>query len=91
MTIYDEIKGHLETITRARERKNKNSFIAWLLWNKYNVDRGIDKSGLKNLIIDASTYDRAWRQVLQKNPNLRGSDYEEKETLEENKQTELGY
>jgi hypothetical protein len=91
MTIYDEIKGHLETITSARERKNKNNFIAWLLWNKHNVSKGIDKAGLKNLIIDASTYDRAWRQVLQKNSNLRGSDYEEKESLEENKQTELGY
>lgn len=35
--------------------------------------------------------DRAWRKALQENPELRGSDYSDKEVLEQSKELELGY
>lgn len=91
MTIYDEIKGCLERSARARERKNKNKFLAWFLEKKYMVSLGLNQDQLANLIVDAGSYDRAWRKILQENPELRGKDYDDKEVLEQEKQLELGY
>jgi hypothetical protein len=92
MTTYEQIKAHLEKYPAARERKNKNKFIGWLLDSTYHLTlAGISKGALGNIVTDVSTYDRAWRQVLQKEPSLRGSDYGEKDELEEEKLTELGY
>ncbi len=93
MTIYNEIKLHLEKNPKARERKNKNRFIAWILENKYGgrFQTGSSVSLLTDVISDAFTYDRAWRQVLQLESNLRGSDYEEKKALMKDKEVELGY
>ena len=93
MTIYDEVKKHLEKAPKARERKSKNTFLAWLLHNKYSseMQTGVTVDMLERIIVDASSYDRAWRQILQLEPSLRGSDYEEKQVLEEAKQIELGY
>jgi hypothetical protein len=92
MTTNELIKEQLEKLPTARERKNKNRFIAWLLWKKYNLSNiPIDKETLEAIIVDTSTYDRAWRQVLEHNPSLRGSDYGEKTLLEQEKQVELGY
>lgn len=93
MTIYDEIKKELEKSPRARERKNKNAFIAWILEKKYagRIQTGIDRALLEDFVRDSATYDRAWRQVLQLEVSLRGTDYEDKKTLEQEKELELGY
>ncbi len=90
MALYDTIKAHLEKYPNARERKNKNRFIAWLLWSGLK-GQVVTKEMLEQFVVDASSYDRAWRQVLQLEPHLRGSDYGEKRELEEAKQLELGY
>lgn len=93
MTIYDTIKGHLEKRPLARERKKKNQFIAFLLNKKYEseMQTGITIDILERLIVDAGSYDRAWRQVLQHEPTLRGTDYDDKTMLEQEKELELGY
>lgn len=91
MTTYEKIKGYLEKSTKARERSNKNRFIAYLLDKKYNVGMGISTTTLESLIVDASSYDRAWRQVLQHEAHLRGKDYYDKVMLEQDKELELGY
>ena len=92
MTIYEEIKTHLEKYPTARERSNKNKFIGWLLDKTYHLTTaGISKGALPNIVTDVSSYDRAWRQVLEREPHLRGSDYGQKDELETKKQEELGY
>lgn len=93
-TIYDEVKSNLEKFPSARERSKKNRFIAWLLNKKYFGEAmysTVNVQILENIIVDASSYDRAWRQVLQREPSLRGTDYGDKDELESMKQEELGY
>lgn len=91
MTIYEEIKGHLEKNPTARLRRNKNRFLAWLLAGKYNTQFGLGANKLEDLLVDAASYDRGWRQVLQHEPQLRGADYGDKEVLEQEKELQLGY
>lgn len=79
--MYEIIKKYLEETPQARERKNKNRAISNLIIKKY----------MQDMVGDILTADRAWRQVLEKNENLRGSDYIEKHELEVEKQRELGY
>lgn len=83
------IKSRLSDFTWFRERKNKNFGIAKLLIRLYNLN--IDPKTLEEVIVEASSLDRMWRKTLQDNPHLRGSDYESKEILEQNKEIELGY
>ena len=91
MTKYNEIKQYLEKYPKGRERESKNRFIAWILEQKYeHIDR-VSIDSIEILIVDASSYDRAWRQVLQYEPELRGTDYNKKDILEQKKELELGY
>lgn len=75
----------------ARERKNKNKAIAFILKDKWlrNYDIALDR--VEALVRDANTLDREWRKVLQDHPHLRGSDYGNKDVLEDKKRVELGY
>lgn len=87
-TTTNILKDHPFT----RERKNKNKFVARMLQKKYpNELESISLQRLEEIVVDASTYDRAWRKVLQDNPSLRGTDYEEGTILAQEKQIELGY
>lgn len=85
----DEVANHLTLNPSARERKNKNRFIASLLIDKHHLDISLDK--LTTVITQAATYDRSWRKVLEENPHLRGKDYDQKVILEQQAQLELGY
>lgn len=89
MNYKEDIKQRLENYPWFRERKAKNFGIAKMLKNKYSVN--IDPKTLEDLIVEASSLDRVWRQTLQNNPHLRGSDYGESEKLEQEKILELGY
>ncbi len=60
-----------------------------MLKKKYNIT--LDTRMLEDAIVEAGSLDRAWRQVLQRDPKLRGNDYNEKDTLAKEKQIELGY
>jgi hypothetical protein len=92
MTIYEEVKKHLEETPSARERSQKNHFVAWLLYKKWSLSvREMTIPVLEQIIVESSSYDRAWRQVLQLEPHLRGTDYESKTDLEMEKRKELGY
>lgn len=79
--MYETVKQYLEEQPSARERKNKNRAICNLMIKKY----------IQEMVGDILSADRAWRKVLEENPNLRGSDYADKEELELQKQRELGY
>jgi len=80
---------YLKVEPKARERKNKNRAIANLLIKNYSLS--IDKELLITLVKEANTLDREWRKILEQNVTLRGSDYNEKEKLVDNKLKELGY
>lgn len=89
--VNDKIKEKLEKYPEYRERKKKNLLIAKMLAFKYSLETTLPVEILESIVADSSTYDRAWRKILQENVNLRGKDYEEKEILEQEKQIELGY
>jgi len=90
--MYDQIKKYIEKNVSARERRNKNKFIAWFLFNKYKLqDNKLDQDTLEELIVMASDCDRYWRKVLQECPDLRGKDYMDKVVIAQEKQIELGY
>lgn len=91
MTAQHDIKAYLEREPRARERANKDRAIINVLMREYPALETIPKPILIEFVQQYATYDRAWRQTLEKNPHLRGTDYQDKAQLETEKQRELGY
>ena len=83
--VYEYLKQE----PRFRERSSKNRGIADILIDKYNLP--VDRWLLSDIISDAYSMDRAWRMILQDNVELRGSDYDEKNIIEQESQLELGY
>lgn len=65
--------------------------IAKLILKKFYPGLEIDPKQIEDIIVLGSSLDRAWRKMLQENPELRGTDYDDKEMLEQDKQLELGY
>jgi len=80
-TAQEIVKQYVTQLPEARERKNKNRAIANLVF----------KELLPQLVKNTLTFDRAWRKVLKDNPELRGTDYDQKDDLEEEVLEELGY
>ncbi len=97
MTIKQTIANYLETEERFRERKNKDRGIVNLLMRRFpHLDKAIkdgvlSKDQVIDLVQDYTSMDRAWRQTLEQQPELRGTDYDDKERLEQEKQIDLGY
>lgn len=97
--MYKGIKGkvynYLVRQPLFRERKFKNRGIANLLLQLSDPDENgmihIGKKKLEDIVGDVGSYDRAWRQILEHHEELQGSDYDDKERLEQEKQLELGY
>ncbi len=96
--LYQGIKGkvydYLVEETLFRERKNKNRGFANMMIKKYRGTADgiiLSKNSLIELITEVASYDRSWRQILEHHPELRGSDYGDKDMLEQEKQLELGY
>lgn len=93
-TIKETVFKFLESNPSFRERKNKNKGIAFLLSREFKKQGNmyvIFPSDVTQIVQESASYDRAWRQILEQNPHLRGKDYDEKHDLEEKKQEELGY
>ena len=86
-----KILDYLVIEPQARERRNKNRAIANVLKTNYPELKNFDKTFLVRIIREANTLDREWRKVLQEKPDLRGSEYNQKDVLEEKKLIELGY
>ena len=96
MSLKHLVEDYLREEPLFRLRKNKDRGIVNLLINRYGlqyaIDRGeITKDRIVALVQDYASMDRVWRQLLEKNPTLRGKDYDEKDELEANKLVELGY
>lgn len=87
--MKEEVLTYLKQEPRFRQRSAKWRGIADLLIKKYNLD--IDRRKLADVIADGSTADRSWRMALKENKDLRGTDYNDKDILEEQAQINLGY
>lgn len=90
MNNHDFVEQYLEGEPKARERKNKNRAIVNLLLMRFPSMKE-HKESLIAIITEASTLDRWWRKILEQRPELRGSDYGHKDTLEHEKMQEFGY
>jgi len=97
MKLKQQIIEYLETEPKFRERSCKDRGIVNLLMRRYAglraaIEQGfISKEVLIAAVQDYASMDRAWRQALEQNEHLRGSDYGEKDELERKKMEELGY
>lgn len=87
----EELKRYLEEEPRARERSQKDRGIVNVLLKRYPDLASLDKTMLTEFVREHNNMDRSWRKILEENPSLRGSDYNEKTKLEQQKQIELGY
>jgi len=77
------MKSYLEKEPRARERANKNRSIRnVLLGVSPDPHIKIHKDDFPKIVQDILTYDRLWRDILKQFPELRGSDYGDKDSLE---------
>lgn len=98
----DLMKNQLEVNVDARERVNKNKAIARVVCNE-NIRFGMliegktidetraNKRVFLEVLTDILALDRAWRKVTEENEGLRGTDYGDKEVLEQEVQLALGY
>lgn len=94
-----DLLNYLKQEPRARERKNKNRAIGNVItqkyWTSFKDGKLIfeinDKRKVDDMVGEILSLDRKWRKILEENPDLRGSDYKDKERLEQEKQIELGY
>jgi hypothetical protein len=95
--MQEEIKNKLVDFPPFRERKFRAQFLTILalrsleLENRVKNKENLSSEQLTAFAVAWSSYERAWRQVLLNNPELRGEDWEERTTLEKKKQKELGY
>lgn len=83
---------YLKLEPKARERKNKNRAIGNIIKKKYYSNlMQVEQSRMADIVSEVLNLDRKWRLILKENPDLRGSDYKEKDILEQEKMLQLGY
>jgi len=85
-----DLLNYLKQEPRARERKNKNRAIGNVIAGNYGLAQQ-DKGRLADMVGEILSLDRKWRKILEENPELRGTDYADKDLLEERKIESLGY
>lgn len=83
------LEHYLEDEPKARERKNKNRALANAVIRIHGLE--VTKEKMTEVVSAILHGDRMWRKILEERPELRGSDYGDKEILEQEKQIELGY
>lgn len=97
MTIQEEVKYKLENYLWFRERSKRGEGLVKLALRSINCETtycdGIVLSvkEMQDFAIKYDSYRHAWGEITRIYPELRGSDYDEKEKLVEMKQQELGY
>lgn len=97
MTLKTLVHDYLVKQPLFRERKNKDRGIVNILISRhYKLGEAIRTGVLsKDFVTEAmkeyASMDRAWRQALEQDPNLRGKDYGDKEKLEQEAEIRLGY
>ncbi len=90
-TIQDKVKKYLEIYPQARERKNRAKAVYRILGYVVGYEPVLDLVGFGRHWSTLQSINRQILKVQELYPNLRGTDYEDKERLEQEKQIELGY
>jgi len=97
MTIHEETLHYLENNPKYRERKYRGNLLANLamraagIGNKWSQGEKLTVQELCDFAVKFDTYRHAWTDITKDVPSLQGSDYNDKESLMEAKQLELGY
>lgn len=92
MTKLNYIKEYLETHEKARERANRYKALVAIIKRDLNLDNiSISDSTLEEIISLGMTYNRSINRIQQLYPELRGTDYKDKKTLQQKAQLEQGY
>lgn len=95
--IHDILEQKLKDHPQFRERSLRAKFLMVLtlrdlgLEDRQKSGGGFELGELSQIAIKYASYERAWRQCLERDESLRGSDYEMKEILSQDKIIELGY
>ena len=89
MKVNELMLSFLTDHKQARERKNKNRCIAYVVSRMHSSEIKIEL--LEEMVGEILTMDRAWRKTLEDHPALRGTDYKEKDRLERKVIEDLGY
>lgn len=89
--MYERIKNYLHTESRARERTLHQRGMVNLLLAGYPELKEIPKDKLVDFCHDFESYCRIWRKVLEENKELRGTDYDTKEVVEQEYMLKIGY
>lgn len=89
--MKEKLLDYLKIQPLARERKNKDRACINLLVKSYPSLAEINPKILVSFVQDYGSMDRYWRQILLEQPELRGSDYDDKKILSQEKVLELGY
>lgn len=93
MNLKRTVEKYLESEPLARERRSKDRAIVNILL-KIHPDfnqRTVSKETLVEIFGNFASMDRYWRQLMEEREDLRGTDYETKEKVSQEKQIELGY
>ena len=97
MKLKTQIEYRLENDKDFRERRNKNAGIAKILMARYPglmyavQDGRLSNDAIVAALQDYASMDRAWRKALEERPDLRGTDYDDKDRLEAETMEELDY
>lgn len=88
--LQGQLYRYLQEEPKARERRAKDRALCNLLIRNYPALRNIPKETLIEVVRDFNALDRYWRLLTSLHPELRGSDYDTKQVVEERKQLQLG-
>lgn len=89
--MKEQVEQYLKSEKKFRERSNKDRGIVNLLCTNHPELKSVEKEILVRAVREYNSMDRAWRQALEQDESLRGTDYGDKEKLEQEKLVDLGY
>lgn len=81
----------LEKEPKARERKFKDKAIGRILQDRHIRTKEYPIEQLTEIVGEVLALDRSWRLILEKREELRGTDYKDKEKLEQETMVALDY
>jgi len=90
-TTKGTVEDMLRKFPKFRERKHKDAGITYFLVEESPELKKVPRELLVKFAQDYASADRAWRQSLEKHPELRGSDYNQKFDLTRQHRLKLGY
>jgi hypothetical protein len=86
LRMHNYLKGNV----LARNRRNQNRAVAFLLSEMHPSLIGVEPKVLTQIVDECLTLNRYWRKTLAQYPELRGDDYSTKQIVEQRKELELG-